>query len=101
MMQPERPLSRTHSVRTMSSLRLLIRLSAPLLALLVGVGCSAPDATDQDVMVEAAAAPAVSVGASSVGADEVSVFPMFLPAVGFGSEASDCALGTDPYSSCI
>ena len=84
---------------------------AVALLLILGVGCARDETAipasvlDQPVAAPAveqqAAAPAQPQGGGGNALDDISVFPSFMPALGFSTDTSDCQLTDDPYSTCI
>ena len=81
------------------------------LLLVLGVGCVGEETgipasvLDQQVTTPAveqqAAAPAEPQGGGGNALDDISVFPSFMPALGFNTDTSNCQLTDDPYSTCI
>ena len=78
--------------------------------------CSATSAQPEEAPAEKASAASVAVAApvepaseevetsGSVFDDQTTgfgVFPAFVPPIGLGSDAQECELGSDPYSTCI
>ena len=84
---------------------------ALLLLLTTGVGCVGEEAglpasmLDQQAATPAveqqATAPVQPQGGGGNALDDISVFPSFMPALGFNTDTSDCQLTDDPYSTCI
>ena len=69
--------------------------------------CSATSAQPEEAPTEVAQperAPEEIETSGSVFDDPTSgfgVFPAFVPPIGLGSDAQECELGNDPYSTCI
>lgn len=85
---------------------------ALVLLLVLGQGCAGEEAggnpasvLDQQVATpeedQQAAAPAQPQSGGGNALDDISVFPSFMPALGFSTDTSDCQLTDDPYSACI
>ncbi len=84
---------------------------ALILVLILGVGCAGEETgipasvIDQQVATpvedQQAAAPAQPQSGGGNALDDISVFPSFMPALGFSTDTSDCQLTDDPYSACI
>lgn len=79
------------------------------LLLILGVGCTGEETgIPASVLDKQVAAPVVEHQASTPAQggggnalDDISVFPSFMPALGFSTDTSDCQLTDDPYSTCI
>ena len=81
------------------------------LLLILGVGCVGEETgIPASVLDKQVAAPVVEHQASTPvqppsgggnALDDISVFPSFMPALGFSTDTSDCQLTDDPYSACI
>lgn len=79
--------------------------------LVLGVGCASEEAgipasvLDEQVapavVEQQASAPEQPQGGGGNALDDISVFPSFMPALGFSTDTSDCQLTDDPYSTCI
>ncbi|MGB5161153.1 MAG: hypothetical protein WBP10_04625 [Thermoanaerobaculia bacterium] len=84
---------------------------ALVLLLVLGLGCAGDETgipasvLDQQaatpVVEQQAATPAQPQGGGGNALDDISVFPSFMPALGFSTDTSDCQLTDDPYSACI
>jgi hypothetical protein len=85
----------THVCRSIGCLALLFLLS-------VGLGCT-PQETQavQPELDQADSTPARAVSQGGNALDDISVFPSFVPPLGFGADVTDCQLSDDPYSTCI
>jgi len=80
------------------------------LLLLLGVACATEETgipasvldnqVTTPVAEQQATAPEHSQGGGNA-LDDISVFPSFMPALGFSTDTSDCQLTDDPYSTCI
>ena len=81
------------------------------LLLILGVACAAEETgipasvldsqVTTPVAEQQATAPEQSQGGGGNALDDISVFPSFMPALGFTTDTSDCQLTDDPYSACI
>ena len=81
------------------------------LLLISGAGCAGEETgipasvldsqVSTPVVEQQANAPAQSQGGGGNALDDISVFPSFMPALGFTTDTSDCQLTDDPYSTCI
>jgi len=81
------------------------------LLLILGVACAAEETgipasvldsqVTTPVAEQQATAPAQPQGGGGSALDDISVFPSFMPALGFTTDTSDCQLTDDPYSACI
>jgi len=81
------------------------------LLLILGVGCAGEETgipasvldnqATAPVAEQQAATPAQPQGGGGNALDDISVFPSFMPALGFSTDTSDCQLTDDPYSACI
>ncbi len=84
--------------------RLLCALAVGL-ALATGVCCSRVDSSvpvGTEETIEAS--PSSLAGALDPGTQDgegLGAFPAFMPPVATGTDAQECHLGTDPYSTCI
>jgi hypothetical protein len=81
------------------------------LLLILGVACATEETgipasvldnqATTPVAEQQAAATEQSQGGGGNALDDISVFPSFMPALGFSTDTSDCQLTDDPYSTCI
>jgi len=81
------------------------------LVLILGAGCAREETgipasvLDQQmsapVVEQQASSPAQPQSGGGNALDDISVFPSFMPALGFTTDTSDCQLTDDPYSTCI
>lgn len=86
---------------------------ALILVLSTGLACapadtamplSSTETTDSLVGGASEAVPAPLAGSSALASDGTAglgAFPTFMPPVAQGTDAQECQLGTDPYSTCI
>jgi hypothetical protein len=85
--------------------------SALALVLVLGVSCAGEETAiptsvlenqvSSPVAEQQATAPAQPQSGGGNALDDISVFPSFMPALGFSTDTSDCQLTDDPYSTCI